>query len=164
MNFKIKYDSSEIIDGKYNSSNLWFIFYQYEADRCKPVDKKEIEELVSLTESIKALDMKAVFQAITDHVARDVAVHELRHQGDFQSGFVDGSNCKKCSESMDPSSKIELSAYIASFSHAETGMIKLFQTCENFDKIGGGHEQALDFLIPKVIGKNCRVALPSNVK
>jgi hypothetical protein len=119
---------------------------------------------VTLTESIKAIDMKAVFQAITNHVARGVAVHELRHQGDFQSGYVDGSNCKKCPKSMDPSSKIELSAYIASFSHAETGMINIFQACQNFDKIGGGHDQALDFLIPKVIGKNCSVALPANVK
>jgi hypothetical protein len=108
--------------------------------------------------------MKALFHAITNHVARGVAVHELRHQGDFQSGYVDGSNCKKCPKSMAPSSKIELSAYIASFSHAETGMTNLFQACENFAEVDGSHEQALDFLIPKVIGKNCRVALAANVK
>jgi hypothetical protein len=41
INFKIEYDSSEIIEGNYDTSNLWSMFYQYETDRCKPVEKKK---------------------------------------------------------------------------------------------------------------------------
>lgn len=118
--------------------------------RCPQVTIEEAERLALAAEHFAGTPrLEEAIAALSAWVARGIAVHEARHVADALS-FGDLERpipCAACEGALGASSRAELSAYLATFAHAEHGASSLLLACAAGER--GPHGAARAWLVAR---------------
>jgi len=103
-------------------------------------------------------ELAPAVEELTTWVARAVATHELRH-------VADGSvpSCPGCPTSMQPGTRAELSAYLASMATPGVGYLSLMQACHVGAGVESPHRRALLYLERQILPDGCDGPPPSDL-
>lgn len=99
-------------------------------DDCPDVTETEALVFAVRTSEIRRTPgVYAAIERLIGHVAASVAVHEARHAADDAALAGRALSCSGCPSGTSETAALEASAYVASFAHAGTGALALYQAC-----------------------------------
>lgn len=135
-----------------------------ERDKIQPCPTVKFEEVDALREASEALQSEQTKQALETLVAwltRSVALHEARHVADeLELGRLEvPESCPGCPERMHPSTRAELSAYVASIAWSDSPATTLYQACT---VRVGPHARAMRFFNAEM-GRTCADPPPTDL-
>ncbi len=92
-------------------------------------------------------------------------IHEVRHVADDHraAGRDRPLHCPQCPEGFDISTRLELSAYLASFAAVGTGHGALLQACAVDLSDDTPHARALSYLLPRLLPGGCEGPVPGDL-
>jgi len=112
---------------------------------CPDVTREEALAMVLRSHRLQSTErLRPALEALTAWVARAVAIHEARHAAD--DAMEEPMACVDCPDHVTGVTRLEVSAYLASFTDERSGVVALLQACAVEEVDAAGRGQALRFL------------------
>jgi hypothetical protein len=130
------------------------------ASDCPDVTHNEAVTLMLFSRKLQEAEaLRPALEALTAWVARAIAIHEARHAADdAETGPL---VCDGCPEGAGEVTRLEMSAYLASFAHPDAGVVALVQACAVLATNAGGRGEAIRFLTHQ-LGDACDLGPPAD--